>query len=269
MRACGIGAYRVLAPALLFGLTLSGAAYVLSEHVTPWARHARRVSIRESILELLRLPPPGIQRFSLGTYKLSYVDFVDGRLEKPSLIRFSKGGPILNEYHAPSGRIVVEQGSLKIVMSRPRYVQYDPVSGQEHRFEAQSDVEIPLEIEEYREPGVRLEDYPGWKLHDLYLDTDNRRIRAEIRLILHTRYAQSAAPLLLVLVAAPIGIWVRKGSRLAGLGAALPPLLVYFIAFFVSQGLGEKGRLPTAAAAWLPDALLALPAALFLWRSRR
>ena len=62
---------------------------------------------------------------------------------------------------------------------------------------------------------------------------------------------------------------MRKGSRLAGLGASLPPLLLYFIAFFVTQGMGERGRLPAVAAAWLPDALLALLAAVFLWRSRR
>ena len=68
---------------------------------------------------------------------------------------------------------------------------------------------------------------------------------------------------------APIGIWVRKGSRLAGLGAALPPLLFYFTSFFVTQGMGEKGKMSPALAAWLPDAGLALLAIVLLWRSRR
>jgi lipopolysaccharide export system permease protein len=268
MRACGIGSFKILAPALLFGLALSACGYLLAERVTPWARHAKRVLIRESILEVLKMPPPGVQRFNFGAYRLSYVDFKDGKLEKPSLLRFEKEHLVM-EYHAPRGQIQIDGTSAKIIMSRPRYTQFDPKSGQEHRFEAQSDIEVPLEIQDYKDPGVRPEDLPQEDLWGRYRAAPDNKKRNFIRQILHTRYAQSAAPLLLILVCAPIGIWVRKGSRLAGLGAAMPPLLTYFIAFFVSQSMGESGRLGPIIAAWLPDAVLALPAAVFLWRSRR
>jgi lipopolysaccharide export system permease protein len=268
MRACGIGSFRILAPALLVGLGLAALAYPLAEHVTPWSRHAKRTSIRESILEVLRMPPPGIQRFSLGTYRLSYVDFKDGRLDQPSLLRF-EGENLIMEYHAPKGQIRVEGGVITVIMSRPRYTQFDPKTRQEHRFEAQSDIEVPLDMKDYHDPRPRLEDQPQEELWIRYRASQDRKERDSIRLILHTRYAQSAAPLLLVLVCAPIGIWVRKGSRLAGLGAALPPLLLYFIAFFVTQSMGESHRLNPVAAAWIPVALLAVPACVLLWRSRR
>lgn len=268
MKACGIGAYRILAPAFLMGLVLAGFGHLLAEYVTPWARHARRVSLRASVFEVLKYPPPGVQRFSIGPYKLSYIDFRDGRLEKPSLLRFEKDD-LLMEYHAPSGRVVIDEASARIVMSRPRYTQYDPQTGAQHRFEAQSDIEIPLELSDVIDPQRRDEDQPSHVLWDKYRASTDRKKKNFYRLILHTRYAQAAAPLLLVLVCAPIGVWVRKGSRLAGLGAALPPLLLYFTAFFVTQGMGEKGRLPPLPAAWLPCAGLAGLAAVLLWRSRR
>jgi len=269
MKACGLGAFRILAPALLFGLVLAAGSYALLELVTPWSRHTRRVSIRESVFEVLRLPPPGIQRFTLGTYKLSYVDFKEGRLEKPSLFRFDPQGRLLMEYHAPRGQILTEGTSIRIVMSRPRYVQHDPDSRQEHRVEAGGEIEVPLELDDVRDPERRLEDRPRADLEELMRTSGDKKKRSHIRLILHTRWAAAAAPLLLLLVCAPIGVWVRKGSRLAGLGAALPPLLVYFVAFFVTQGMGEKGRMAPVLAAWLPDLLLALPAAALLWGSRR
>ncbi len=269
MKASGIGAYRILAPALLFGLALGAAGYVLAEHVVPWARHNRRVFGREAMFDVLKTPPPGSQRFNISMYKLSYLDFKDGRLEKPSLLRFDRNGVLLMEYHAPGGQIRVDKASLVIVMHKPRYTQYDPKTGGEHRFQAESDIEIPLELDEYIPDERRVEDWPSERLWNAYLGEQDPKKRAAVRLILHTRWAQAAAPFLLVLVGAPIGIWVRKGSRLAGLGAALPPLLFYFIAFFITQGMGEKGKLSPLAAAWIPDAGLALLAVLLLWKSRR
>ena len=90
-------------------------------------------------------------------------------------------------------------------------------------------------------------------------------MRNQILMILHTRYASSLAPMLLVLVAMPIGILVQRGSRLAGLGAALPPLLIYFVSYFIFQGLGDKSRVHPILAAYAPDLFLGALAYLLLW----
>lgn len=258
MRTSGIPALRILAPAVLFGLLLAVAGWALHEHATPAARDGRRRILRESILHVLKVPPPGLQRFTLGDYRLSYTDYRNGRLERPTLLKFNPDGKLGFEYHAPEGGILVENGMPVIIMSRPRGVQFD-ADGTEHRFDAGSDIRVALELEDVRPNDRRLEDLPREKLERLLESgTLSPRDEAKVRTILHTRRAQSVAPFLLVLVSAPIGIFVRKGSRLAGLGAALPPLLVHFIASFAFQGMGERGRMNPALAAWAPDALLAL-----------
>jgi len=261
MRTSGIPAMRILAPAVLFGLFLAAAGYALHEHATPAARDGRRRILRESILHVLKVPPPGLQRFSLGDYRLSYTDYRNGRLERPTLLRFQPDGKLAFEYHAPEGTILVENGMPVIVMSRPRGVQFDP-DGTEHRFDAGSDIRVVLELKDVRPDERRLEDRPRKELEELLQSGAlGRRDRVKAETFLHTRRAQSFAPLLLVLVSAPIGIFVRRGSRLAGLGAALPPLLVHFIASFAFQGMGERGRLDPMIAAWAPDAILAALAA--------
>ena len=67
------------------------------------------------------------------------------------------------------------------------------------------------------------------------------------------------------MVAMPIGILVKKGSRLAGLGASLPPLLVYLVCYFIFQGLGDKNRISPYLAAYGPDLFLAALALFLLW----
>ena len=269
MRTSGIPAPRILAPAVLFGLLLAVAGYALHEHATPAARDGRRRILRESILHVLKVPPPGIQRFTLGDYRLSYTDYRDGRLLGPILLRFLPDGKLGFEYHAPEGTILVENGMPVIVMSRPRGVQLD-ADGTEHRFDAGSDIRVALELEDVRPNDRRLEDLPRGNLEaSLESGTLSPRDQAKVRTLLHTRRAQAVAPFLLALVSAPIGIFVRRGSRLAGLGAALPPLLVHFIASFAFQGMGERGRMNAALAAWAPDAILAVLAVVLFARLLR
>jgi lipopolysaccharide export LptBFGC system permease protein LptF len=108
-------------------------------------------------------------------------------------------------------------------------------------------------------------DQPDEILFDKIAAAKSRTVRNPLLLILHSRYATSLAPLLLVLVAVPIGILVRRGSRLAGLGAALPPLLIYLVSYFVFQGLGDKNRVHPILAAYAPDVFLAVLSSILLW----
>jgi lipopolysaccharide export LptBFGC system permease protein LptF len=254
MQVSGIHANRIMAPALLFGLGLAIVGYGLNENLLPYVRHNRRLSIREAALQALQLPPPGKQEFVLGQYRLSYTDYIKGRMERPTLMRFDRGRLVF-EYFAASGSILAGENPPRLVLSRPRCREIDE-KGNEHSFSAESDVSVPIEIEEVRQAERRQEDLPADDLWPLIARTDDPEKRARILLIVHTRYASSFAPLLLTLVAAPIGIFVKRGSRLAGLGTAIPPLLLYFVAFFIFQGLGDKGRVPWPVAAYAPDGLL-------------
>jgi len=254
MRACGIHTGRILAPALLFGLILVCLTYPLNEYVVPWTRYARRMVFRQSTVEALKFPPSGKQDFYIGSLRLTYTDYHDGQMIEPTITKM-KGQTVVMDYYAPSGRIVADQGPLRVIMSKPNYWTIDKNGRQEH-FYAGSDVTVEIPLEEYEGAKPQDVDLPDEELLDKISIARDRAARNPLLLILHTRYASSLAPLLLVLVAAPIGILVRRGSRLAGLGAALPPLLIYFVSYFVFQGLGDKNRVHPILAAYAPDLFL-------------
>jgi len=261
MRMSGIHANRMMAPAVLFGLLLAFAGYAINEYAAPAAHYSHRLLARESILSLLRLPPPGRQRFALGSHTLSYADYQNGRMDRPYLLSFAPGG-LQAEYRAVSGTVLVEAGKPPtIVLSRCSYTRYGP-KGDRTEFTADSDISIPLEIEDITRADRRAPDMGREELLETARRTKVPKVRAVALTAYHTRYARALAPMALILVAVPIGIFVKRASRMAGLGAALPPLLVYFVLFFLFQGMGEQGRLHPAAAAWTPDAVLAALAVL-------
>ena len=254
MRACGIHAFRIIAPALLLGLGLVGISYPLNEYVVPWTRYAKRMAFRQSTIEALKAPPPGTQEFVVGLYRIHYTDYRDGRMIDPTISRL-KDGAVIMEYFAPSGTILAATDPIQVMMSRPSFWRLTD-KGRREDFTAGSDVTVDIPTKEFESAKPADQDIPSDELWPRVFEAKDRAARNRLLLILHGRYSSSLAPLLLVLVAVPIGILVRKGSRLAGLGAALPPLLIYFISYFIFQGLGEKNKLNPLLAAYAPDLFL-------------
>jgi lipopolysaccharide export LptBFGC system permease protein LptF len=80
----------------------------------------------------------------------------------------------------------------------------------------------------------------------------------EARLEFHRRLARSLLPAWLILLAASLGIFVRKASRLAGLGASIPPLVGTLILVILADGLAsrEELRVDPRVCAYGPVALL-------------
>jgi lipopolysaccharide export system permease protein len=270
MRACGIHAWRIIAPAVLLGLLLIGIAYPLNEIVVPTARHRKRASFREATLYALKFPPAGSQDFKIGLMRITYMDYRDGRMVGPTVSKYgvskkTQEHKLVMECFAPSGAILVDGNQLSVVMTKPYGWEINE-KGQQEQFSAGNDVTIPIPPEEIENLPRQLPDKPSQELWELYFKSKDRALRNQILLILHTRYAASLAPMLLVLVAMPIGILVQRGSRLAGLGAALPPLLIYFVCYFVFQGLGDKSRVPPLLAAYAPDLFLGALSSVLLWK---
>jgi len=73
----------------------------------------------------------------------------------------------------------------------------------------------------------------------------------------HLRGALSAATFALALVGVPLGIWIRRESRLASFAVALLVFLLLYALIAGGEGMAVKERLPPALALWTPDALTA------------
>jgi hypothetical protein len=222
------------------------------------------MAFRQSTIQALKFPPAGKQDFYIGSLRLTYMDYINGRMIKPTITKLNKQQAVIMDYYAPSGRIAADELPLRVIMSKPNYWTIDK-NGQQAHFSAGSDVSVEIPLEEFENAQPQDVDQPDDVIWDKIALAPDRTTRNPLLLILHTRYASSLAPLLLVMVAVPIGILVRRGSRLAGLGAALPPLLIYLVSYFVFQGLGDKSRVHPILAAYAPDLFLALLSSILMW----
>ncbi|MFW6161897.1 MAG: LptF/LptG family permease [Planctomycetota bacterium] len=82
-----------------------------------------------------------------------------------------------------------------------------------------------------------------------------RKRLAKTRTEVHLREALSVATLALTLVGVPLGIWIRRESRLASFAVAVLVFLLLYALIAGSEGLALRQRVPPALALWTPDLL--------------
>ena len=71
----------------------------------------------------------------------------------------------------------------------------------------------------------------------------------------HLKFSQPALVFVMLLLAVPFALRVRRGGLAIGFGVAITIGLAYVLVFFVSSGLGHLQKLPPLAAAWGPNVL--------------
>ncbi|MBI2933350.1 MAG: LptF/LptG family permease [Planctomycetes bacterium] len=297
VRTSGIHVNLIFVPAILFGLLLCIFAYFIHAEAAPRARYARRLIVKETLLLVLRNPPSGRQpELKIGSRnRLSYADFTDGRLVRPALL-ILKEVPLKNGrkenrpewlWFAREGHIKAprdtEEGAPSITLADAAFVKFNPMSDPDQpapvagdgRYKQPHTVEFELDDIYRRSRGPldmstpELNQYRQQFSHDREQEKGGRCRRCEADTEYHSRFARSFAPLALVLLCMPIGVFVKKGSRLAGMGAGLPAILGYIVLMIVGEGLGTKGRLDPQMAAYGPTAVIALLAGVLLLKVYR
>ena len=81
---------------------------------------------------------------------------------------------------------------------------------------------------------------------------------APLEVKFHTRFSQPMLSFVMILLAVPFGMRIRRGGLAVSFGAAIAVAVIYLLLFFVSAGLGNMGRLPAFVAAWLASTLFVL-----------
>lgn len=265
MATAGIHPMRTFLPAFLFAAALSGASYLLHEIVGPQSHYQRRRMIRESVVFLLQTPPPGNQTIKVGQYTLGYTNYKDGVMERPVVIENRPDQRF--EYHAESGQIRFESDGVPVLTLRNGEGWYETPEGM-GRLQTRDEITIRLEIEGLDQRPKGPKDMSSAELRE-YIKVAQRRKKLAARTEYYMRIARTVSPFFLVLACMPIGILTRKGSRMAGLGAAMPPFILYLVASMLSEGLGERGRVHPMAAAWLADGVLLLAFLPLFWKVYR
>lgn len=258
MRVSGVHVGRVMVPAALVGLVLSGASLYLHRDLVPYSMSEQRKIQKEGVLQLLKAPPPGTQSLWVGDIGLSYQDYVRGAFRNLDVVVLEQGVRKA-KYSAMEATIEVRPDGVP-VLKMPRgtitYYQADRVSELSVEDYVQV-LDVRISLEANRPKYVRTEE-----LNEFY--GSDRKFEAMTEF--HVRHARALYPLVLSVMAALVGVFVRKASKLAGLGASLPPVVLYFVLSIAFERLGAQGRIPPAVAAYTPCVLMGvLDFVLFAW----
>ncbi len=97
--------------------------------------------------------------------------------------------------------------------------------------------------------------------------TERSKLRLEIEL--HERIVIAFAPLVLVLVGAPLGLQSQRSGKGAGFSLALVVFLVYYVLLSLAGTIAEKGIIPAGIILWLPNVCFFAIGVIFLRRTAK
>ncbi|GEM_PF-3588178 len=273
IRVAGVPLRRVLAPPLLIGIVASAATLYLNEELIPRSHFERRKITQRGIQQALyglsreaasiSIPEAGIALAWRSRRGDVFADFQVRRLD-------TKTGHVRSETRAAEGRLYRDPNGtdLWLDLVDGTFVEYvDP---------SRRDAINPGTFREYREVidlskltgeiTTREKDMTSKELErGIAAGGANRYTVQRLQAELFWRRALGLAPLIFALFGTPLGILVRRGSRIAGLGwSVLPVFVVYYPLMTAAQALAARQKIDASLALWIPDVVMLLGAMVLL-----
>jgi lipopolysaccharide export LptBFGC system permease protein LptF len=272
IKAGGIHIHHVVVPALLMASLLSAANIFITDYLVPEAHFQRRVWVRRAHRILIDQLPNEPHQFRFDNFKIAYEGYENEEFKSLYIIRFFKQR-ILEEVIADRATLAFTEDEIPVFKlaahTITRFDEFDNTF--EHDTISAGAGEFPLANNARQQTQPRaLADFTGAHLReairgDLPTIYEGFRLKTE----LHRRLAFGLAPFFLIAIGVPIGIFVKKGSRLAGIGVSLPPLVIFFGLSLFTTNLGHKGKLNPLLAGWSANTVLAVIAVILLVRMYR
>lgn len=272
MRACGVSLARLATPFWALGLTLSVVVLGLNEWFVPDARLRANQLLKEyrgrasaNVLENLFFTNLAARR-----------DWYIPRLNLHNAELFA---PEIHE-RRPDGSASRDLYAERAVWNGQHWVLFDvdvyehPADGSPTRVQRHNLLALP----ELNESPARLvaENKRPSEMTSRELRRTIRALQragheeraAELRTVLHYRYAFPITCLIVVGLAFPLGVKTNRSGPLVSVGTALALLVTYYLLNEISLKLGIGGRLPAPCAAWLTNASFGIVAGYLFWRVR-
>ena len=282
LRSLGVTTVRMIAPAMVVAVLMTGLTFVLNDVVVPGSNRFAEVTLQRALGRSLatekgqdiiypRFGPRtgGVDEASTerGLNQLFFARrFSDGEMQDVTVLDFSRVGftqmlvakkAIWNQQQASwdflDGQILTLSNSgTSSQADFDRYV-YPLGSG-------------PLRLARIQKDAVNMTVAEAMQAERLYEEAGNNKDARKIRVRIQEKFTFPMACVVFGLIGSSLGS--RPGSRTSrsqGFGISILLILGYYALSFSFSSLGVKGVLPALLAAWLP-VLLSLGAGSWLLR---
>jgi lipopolysaccharide export system permease protein len=286
IRAAGISFARVVVPALVIALIVSGITYVISDRFVPMAGQ-RAAELTKLALEKSESSHPISFVHEREDHVVQYTVFSTNIDVKHGMMN----GVVLELYRdgKPSIRIYAESAIWRPQKGRWEFMPpYNAMSvDPQHRdgFVIQSGgkksnltiTDLALRLKEnpieLRSDKKHAEEFTARQLQywvqRLQKNGGNADDLGKMRMWLAQRFSTPFTCLVFALIAAPLGLRHHCTSNAMGLGISLLVIFGYYFFSVYLSTFGETGHMPAALAAWFPNILGGLLGVVLIIRANK
>jgi LPS export ABC transporter permease LptG len=290
MRAAGIGSWTMIWPALLIGLVLTGAtAYLHLKEAPEAARDLERIMLQGALAKLESPVEP--RTFSTLPRYVIYVRDGDKQLGTwGRVFIFEQGSDSDNVYTARSGRIDSSGDQSELVLTdvlatefpnsnataQPQAPTKNPLgSAGEKTYIVKRLGQLRFSIntgraelvEKLNQQDVNADAMDWSDLRERVSSGTPPQQKEAIR-ILSRRAALSVAPFFFALMAAVLGLRIRRGGRSVGILLTLIVVIVYYLISLLGESLARVGTVSPYVGPWLATVFIFGLSLLFLFVKR-
>jgi lipopolysaccharide export system permease protein len=272
IKTSGVNLARIMPPVFLLGLVLTLLIGYFSIYLIPQCyAKARAVSV-STLKSRLLSPNLASHSLKLPDHRINFVDFKDGVFKQLIVAGIDDQGCFQQELHAEEGRFSLDEDNAILQLELKNIIETqwdDPTQDKtksKHKKKGEGGIRVPrmMKSEEMIQrtdlsrffiiaPKKNLASMSQPELDNMIRNNDTKRFKLyELQTEKYKRLAMSIAPFLFILIGMPLGIIIRKGSKLLGIGASC---LIIFVGYYplvvLGNLLGSKDKLPPQIAVWI------------------
>ncbi|OCR01132.1 permease [Oscillatoriales cyanobacterium USR001] len=275
LRSCGINIYRLVVPAVIMSLVVTGMTFAMNELVVPAANYQATITLDRA----LKREKPQFQQKNIFYPEFRKVDKGNGQSEESVLIRLfyaeefdgkqMKGLTILDRSQSEERK---NQTTLNQIISsesaiwNPAQNSWDFFNGTVYivapdgsyrnivRFEHQqlllprAPLDLATKARDYGEMNIaQAVEY----LNLIRASGDEQKIR-KLKVRIQEKYALPFVCIVFGLVGAALGTKPQKTGRATSFGISVMVIFTYYVFSFITSSMGLKAILTPVMAAWLP-----------------
>ena len=262
MKSCGVGLYSLLPPVLTCAFLTYLATTFITVYALPWGN----TSFKNLLLEIISTRAtlnlkervfnddfPGlviyVDRFSQEQNALSGILIQDERDPKDPSTIFADEGIIATEPGTKILRLSLKNGGI-----------HRSHGAADYRLLEFRDYDLTINLAQTGKEIIKNElDMTFAELNEaLRNHPADDRVRRDILIEWHRRFALPVACFVFALIGVPLGIQNHRSGKASGFSVSIGVILLYYIVLSAGKTLGQKGTVPPAIAVWAPDFLFLL-----------
>jgi lipopolysaccharide export system permease protein len=268
LRSCGVSAYRLVAPALVLSLFVTGMTYVFNEAIVPAANWQSRSTLRAALnQENVQFKSQDIfyQQYGdvpqedgtikQGLVRSFYARSFDGKQMRGLTVLDFSQGQLQQILAAESAVWIPEQNVWRFSQGTTYLVGPDGNYRSILRFDDQN-LQLPrapLDVAQEQRSAEEMNIADIRRNIDLLKQSGNTKEIRKLEVRLEQKYALPFICVVFAIVGASLGMRPQRTGAAIGFGLSVLIIFGYYLLLFICGALGQVEFLSPFAAAWLPN----------------